>query len=33
MLYAFGFERVGELGAVPRDQTPERETGIRAGWL
>jgi|SRR5271165_1693346 len=25
--------RAGELGTVPRDQTPDRETGIRAGWL
>ncbi|HLK76982.1 MAG TPA: hypothetical protein VKU77_25460, partial [Streptosporangiaceae bacterium] len=25
--------RAGELGTVPRDQTPNRETGIRAGWL
>jgi hypothetical protein len=25
--------RAGELGTVPRDQAPDRETGIRAGWL
>jgi hypothetical protein len=33
MLYGFGLERVGVLGTVPRDRTPDRETGIRAGWL
>ena len=25
--------RAGELGTVPSDQTPDRQTGIRAGWL
>jgi hypothetical protein len=25
--------RAGELGTLPRDQAPDSEAGIRAGWL
>ena len=30
---AAGQGAADELDGVPRDQTPDRETGVRAGWL